>query len=134
MDPASGGSFNYIRNSVKAVVDAYDGTVTLYLTDELSGEPDPIIRAYAKAFPGMFTEDIPDNVMQHFRYPEFMFKAQTYMWGRYHQDDPSTFFNNSDRWIVAASALRRGHRRQWRRPATPRRRRPRSRSIPTTRR
>ncbi len=101
VDPASGGSFNYIRNPVKAVVDAYDGTVTLYLTDELSGEPDPIIRAYAKAFPGMFTKDIPDNVMQHFRYPEFMFKAQTYMWGRYHQDDPSTFFNNSDRWIVA---------------------------------
>lgn len=94
-------TFNYIRNSVKAVVDAYDGTVTLYLTDELSGEPDPIIRAYAKAFPGLFTDDIPDAVMEHFRYPEFMFKVQTHMWGRYHQDDPSTFFNNSDRWIVA---------------------------------
>ncbi len=101
VDSASGESFNYIRNSVKAVVDAYDGTVTMYLTDDLAGEPDPIIRAYAKAFPGMFTKDIPDNVMQHFRYPEFMFKAQTYMWGRYHQADPSTFFNNSDRWIVA---------------------------------
>jgi uncharacterized membrane protein (UPF0182 family) len=101
VDSASGGTFNYIRNSVKAVVDAYDGTVTLYLTDELAGEPDPIIRAYAKAFPSMFTEDIPDDVMSHFRYPEFMFKAQTFMWGRYHQADPSTFFNNSDRWIVA---------------------------------
>ena len=62
VDATSSGSFNYIRNSVKAVVDAYDGTVTLYLTDELFGEPDPIIRAYQQAFPGMFTEEIPENV------------------------------------------------------------------------
>jgi uncharacterized membrane protein (UPF0182 family) len=101
VDATSSGTFNYIRNSVKAVVDAYDGTVTLYLTDELAGEPDPIIRAYADAFPGTFTEEIPDEVAAHFRYPEFMFKAQTHMWGRYHQAEPSTFFNNSDRWIVA---------------------------------
>jgi uncharacterized membrane protein (UPF0182 family) len=101
VDATSAGSFNYIRNSVKAVVDAYDGTVTLYLTDELAGEPDPIIRAYAKAFPGTFTEDVPEDIQAHFRYPEFMFKAQTHMWGRYHQAEPSTFFNNSDRWIVA---------------------------------
>ena len=96
------GSFNYIRNSVKALVDAYDGSVTLYLTDTLyDGEEDPIVRAYAKAFPGLFSEDIPESVMEHFRYPEFMFKAQTVMWGDYHQTDPSTFFNNSDRWIVS---------------------------------
>ncbi len=101
VDATSSGSFNYIRNSVKAVVDAYDGTVTLYLTDELFGEQDPIIRAYQQAFPGLFTEEIPKDVAAHFRYPEFMFKTQTYMWGRYHQDEPSTFFNNSDRWIVA---------------------------------
>ncbi len=94
------GEFNYIRNSVKALVDAYDGSVTLYLTDELYGESDPIIRAYAKAFPGLFTEDIPETIKEHFRYPEFMFKSQTVVWERYHQSDPSTFFNNSDRWIV----------------------------------
>lgn len=94
------GTFNYLRNSVKAVVDAYDGDVTLYLTDELYGERDPIIRAYARAFPGLFTEEIPAEVMQHFRYPEFLFKAQTTVWGRYHQGSPSTFFNNSDRWAV----------------------------------
>ena len=75
--------------------------MTLYLTDELFGEQDPIIRAYQQAFPGLFTEEIPKDVAAHFRYPEFMFKTQTYMWGRYHQDEPSTFFNNSDRWIVA---------------------------------
>ncbi len=101
VDATSSGSFNYIRNSVKAVVDAYDGTVSLYLTDELFGEPDPIIRAYVDAFPALFVDEIPDNIAAHFRYPEFMFKAQTFMWGRYHQADPSTFFNNTDRWIVA---------------------------------
>ncbi len=101
VDAGSGGSFNYIRNSAKAVVDAYDGTVDLYLTDELGGQRDPIIRAYAAAFPDLFADDIPDEVMEHFRYPEFMFKVQTHMWGSYHQEDPSTFFNSSDRWIVS---------------------------------
>ena len=96
------GSFNYIRNSVKALVDSYDGSVTLYLSDTLyGGEKDPIIRTYDKAFPGLFTEEIPNSIKDHLRYPEFMFKTQTVMWGKYHQADPSTFFNNSDRWVVA---------------------------------
>jgi len=96
------GSFNYIRNSVKALVDSYDGSVTLYLSDTLyGGEKDPIIRTYDKAFPGLFTEEIPNSIKDHLRYPEFMFKTQTVMWGKYHQSDPSTFFNNSDRWVVA---------------------------------
>lgn len=95
------GSFNYIRNSAKAVVDAYDGTVDIYLTDELYGSKDPMIRAYAKAFPGLFSEEIPPELTAHFRYPEFLFKVQTEAWGRYHQSDASTFFNNSDRWVVA---------------------------------
>lgn len=96
------GSFNYIRNSAKAVVDAYDGTVKFYLSDELyDDQPDPIIRAYDRAFPGLFESRIPAEVTAHLRYPEFMFKAQTVAWGRYHQSEPSTFFNNSDRWVVA---------------------------------
>jgi uncharacterized protein len=97
----SAGTFNYLRNSVKAVVDSYDGTVTMYLSDELYGDRDPIIRAYARAFPGLFTEDIPEDVMAHLRYPEFLFKTQTAVWGRYHQGTAPTFFNNSDRWAVA---------------------------------
>ncbi len=101
VDEGSSGTFNYLRNSVKAVVDAYDGTVTLYLTDQLYGSQDPIIRAYDRAFPGLFTSEIPDELAAHFRYPEFLFKAQTAVWGRYHQTNPSTFFNNSDRWVVA---------------------------------
>lgn len=101
VSPGARGSFNYIRNSAKAVVDAYDGTVQIYLTDTLYGDPDPMIRAYARAFPGLYSEDIPTDLMSHFRYPEFLFKVQTEAWGRYHQSDPSTFFNNSDRWVVA---------------------------------
>ena len=96
------GSFNYMRNSVKAVVDAYDGTVTLYLTDTLyGGRKDPIIRAWARAFPDLYQTDIPESLSRHFRYPELMFKVQTEAWGRYHQSDPSAFFNNSDRWSIA---------------------------------
>ncbi len=96
------GSFNYIRNSVKAVVDAYDGTVTLYLTDTLyGGKQDPIIRAYVEAFPGLFVSEIPESLRAHFRYPELLFKTQTQVWGRYHQTDVATFFNNSDRWDIA---------------------------------
>lgn len=99
--PGVSGSFNYIRNSAKAVVDAYDGTVDLYLADTLGGAEDPIIRAYARAFPGLFKDQIPSELIAHFRYPEFLFKVQTKAWGNYHQSDPSTFFNNSDRWVVA---------------------------------
>jgi uncharacterized membrane protein (UPF0182 family) len=95
------GTFNYIRNSVKATVDAYDGTVTLYLTDTLYGKKDPIIRAYAKAFPGLFQSDIPESLSRHFRYPELLFKTQTEVWGQYHQSNPSSFFNNSDKWNIA---------------------------------
>jgi uncharacterized membrane protein (UPF0182 family) len=102
IDASVSGSFNYIRNSVKAVVDAYDGTVTLYLSDTLyGGKKDPIIRAYAKAFPDLYETEIPDSLSRHFRYPELLFEVQTTVWGRYHQSDPSAFFNNSDRWSVA---------------------------------
>jgi len=104
----STGSFNYLRNSAKAVVDAYDGTVRLYLTDELYGDRDPIIRAWASSFPELFESEIPENLQAHFRYPEFLFKTQTFMWGRYHQSNSTTFFNNSDRWIVAPRPADRG--------------------------
>jgi uncharacterized membrane protein (UPF0182 family) len=89
---------NYVRNSVKVTVDAYDGTVTFYIVDD----SDPIIQAYAKAFPSLFTkEPPPESLVAHFRYPEDLFTVQTTMWGRYHQQDPDTFYNNSDRWLVA---------------------------------
>jgi uncharacterized membrane protein (UPF0182 family) len=91
--------FNYVRNSVKATVDAYDGTVTLYLLD---GVDDPIVEAYAKAFPDLFTNGpIPDELAAHLRYPEDLFRVQTAAYGRYHLEDPDDFFNQDDAWRVA---------------------------------
>lgn len=95
--------FNYVRNSVKAVVDAYDGDVQLYLTDELYGGRDPIVRAYARAFPKLFKplSSLPEVIRKHLRYPEDLFRLQTTMWGRYHISTPQDFYNASDRWDVA---------------------------------
>jgi uncharacterized membrane protein (UPF0182 family) len=92
------GSFNYVRNSVKAVVDTYDGTVTFYIVDQ----GDPIIRAYAKAFPHLFTTKIPAELRKHFRYPEDLFRVQTNMYGRYHLTNPDDFYTKADAWQVSA--------------------------------
>ncbi len=91
--------FNYARNSVKAVVDAYEGTVDLYVIDPA----DPLIRAYAQAFPTLFksADEVPDGLERHFRYPEDLFRVQTNMWARYHQTNAADFFTNSDGWSVA---------------------------------
>jgi uncharacterized protein len=100
--PAGSGldhEFNYARNSVKAVVDAYDGTVDFYVVDP----DDPIVNAYRSAFPDLFSDlaDVPDGLEEHFRYPEDLFRIQTNMWGRYHIDDPDDFYNQNDAWNVA---------------------------------
>lgn len=97
-----GRRFNYIRNSVKAVVDAYDGTVRFYVTDE----SDPLVRAYRKAFPDLFAplSEAPAGLEDHFRYPEDMFRAQTALWGRYHITEPDSFLNPEGQlWTVAAA-------------------------------
>ncbi|MCU1369515.1 MAG: hypothetical protein JWO77_709 [Ilumatobacteraceae bacterium] len=101
LDPTSGlyaRSFNYARNSVKAVVDAYDGTVTLYVVDAT----DPLIKAYRKAFPELFkpAADIDPQLREHFRYPEDLFTVQTQMWAKYHVEDPDDFYNSNDEWSV----------------------------------
>jgi uncharacterized protein len=91
--------FNYVRNSVKVTVDAYDGDVTFYVVDP----DDPIAAVYAKAFPKLFTsgDQVPQALRAHFRYPEDLFRVQTNMWGRYHISDPNEFYSQSDRWNVA---------------------------------
>ena len=91
--------FNYVRNSVKAAVDAYDGTVRFYVVDDT----DPVLAAYRQAFPELFTEGeaVPDELRAHFRYPEDLFRTQTTMWGRYHIESPDDFYNNIDAWNVA---------------------------------
>ena len=89
---------SYIRNSVKATVDAYDGTVTLYAQDE----QDPVLQAWMKVFPGTVKpkSDITPELQAHLRYPEDLFKVQRALLAKYHVNDPITFFSTSDFWNV----------------------------------
>lgn len=89
---------NYMRNSVKAVVDAYDGTVDLYAWDE----SDPILQAWERAFPGVVKPkaDMNADLVSHVRYPEDLFKVQRQVYSRYHVTDPAAFYNGQDFWIV----------------------------------
>ncbi|MHA3023091.1 UPF0182 family protein [Mycobacterium sp. BMJ-28] len=89
---------SYIRNSVKATVDAYDGTVTLYAQDET----DPVLKAWMSVFPGTVKpkSDMSPELQAHLRYPEDLFKVQRQLLARYHVNDPVTFFSTSDFWDV----------------------------------
>ncbi|MEI6363783.1 MAG: UPF0182 family protein [Actinomycetes bacterium] len=89
---------NYVRNSVKAVVDAYDGTVTLYAWDP----NDPVLMTWMKAFPGIVepVSAMSQQVLEHVRYPQDLFKIQRAILSRYHVTDASTFYNGTDVWIV----------------------------------
>lgn len=94
------GQVNYMRNSVKATVDAYDGTVHLYAWDE----SDPLLKAWSAAFPGTVEplSSISGDLMAHLRYPEDMFKVQREILARYHVTDPGTFYGSNDLWKVPA--------------------------------
>ncbi len=100
--PLNGGDVNYIRNSVKAVVDTYDGKVTLYQADP----DDPIIKTYAKIFPKTFKKlaDMPKGLIPHLRYPEDIFTLQTAIYTIYHMDDPQIFYNKEDQWEIPTIA------------------------------
>ena len=93
-------SINYMRNSVKAVVDAYDGTTTLYVFDK----EDPIIAAYRGMFPSLFKDAsaMPAGLRKHVRYPEMLLKLQAEVYGLYHMTDPEAFYNREDMWTVAS--------------------------------
>jgi uncharacterized membrane protein (UPF0182 family) len=105
-DPAASGvegtrlgdPFNYIRNSVKITMDAYDGTMHFYIADD----QDPIIRAYDGVFPTMFEplSALPADLRSHLRVPEELFNVQTRVFGRYHVRDPLRFFQSDDLWTV----------------------------------
>ena len=87
---------NYIRNSVKATVDAYDGSVDLYVWDT----KDPVIKAWKSIFPGHYHDisKISGDLMKHLRYPESLFKVQRYLLAKYHVDTASQFFSGEDFW------------------------------------
>jgi uncharacterized protein len=93
------GSINYMRNSVKVVIDAYDGTTTFYVFDA----KDPILAAYRSIFPSLFKDasSMPAWLHKHVRYPELLFKLQAEVYGLYHMTNPQVFFNREDLWTVA---------------------------------
>ena len=90
---------NYMRNSVKITVDAYDGTTTFYVFDA----DDPIIAAYRALFPRLFKDRsaMPADLMKHIRYPELLLRVQAAMYGLYHMTNPDVFYNREDLWTVA---------------------------------
>jgi uncharacterized membrane protein (UPF0182 family) len=92
-------SLNYIRNSVKVVVDAYNGTVRFYVFDAA----DPLIQAYRKMFPSLFTDakEMPDFLRNHVRYPELLFRAQAAIYSTYHVENEQVFYNREDVWTIA---------------------------------
>ncbi len=94
-----GSSINYMRNSVKVVIDAYDGTTTFYVFDP----EDPIIAAYRRIFPTLFKDaaTMPPGLRKHVRYPELLLKLQAEVYGLYHMTDPEAFYNREDLWTVA---------------------------------
>lgn len=100
----AGQQVNYVRNSVKAVVDAYDGSVKLYEWDQ----DDPILQTWSKVYPGAITpkEEIPAALMEHLRYPQDLFKAQREILGRYHTTNAATWYHQTDIWQVPNDPVR----------------------------
>src|SRR5680860_530279 len=94
--PGIQGEANYIRNSVKVVIDAYDGTVQLFVVDE----DDPVLQAWGNAFPGILVpmEEASEELISHFRYPEDMFRIQSELFLTYHIQDPEQFYTREDAW------------------------------------
>jgi uncharacterized membrane protein (UPF0182 family) len=103
------GALNYIRNSVKAVIDAYSGEVTLYVIDN----EDPVIQTYMKIFPDIFLDisDMPQDLRSHIRYPEDLFTIQSAVYSVYHMKDPRVFYNKEDAWVIPDEIYRGSRQR-----------------------
>jgi uncharacterized protein len=108
------GRINYIRNSVKATVDAYDGVAHLYVFDPA----DPILQAYRNLFPKLLlpASEMPADLRQHARYPETLFRVQAEIYRTFHMRDPETFYNKEDLWDITTFMSGQGERPQ---PSTP---------------
>lgn len=100
---------NYVRNSVKVVIDAYNGDVAFYVIDA----EDPVIQTYQKIFPSLFSpfEDMPSSLQEHIRYPEGLFRIQAEIYATYHMKDPRVFYNREDVW-VRPEEIYRGSRQE----------------------
>lgn len=97
--PCDANGTNYIRNSIKVVVDAYNGDVNFYVVDE----KDPIAQTYAKIYPELFKDfdEMPEGIKSHIRYPNRLFEIQADIYARYHMEDISAFYLNEDQWDIA---------------------------------
>ena len=95
----AGNSVNYVRNSVKVVIDAYNGSVSFYVIDK----QDPLIAAYQRVFPNLFQDgtQVPADLRAHFRYPETLLRAQGEVYNLYHTQNPKVFFQREDVWSIA---------------------------------
>jgi uncharacterized membrane protein (UPF0182 family) len=93
---------NYIRNSVKVVIDAYDGKMTFYIADK----EDPIIQTYSRIFKGSFIplDEMDEELRTHIRYPEDLFAYQTALYTVYHMDEAQIFYNKEDQWQIPVIA------------------------------
>ena len=111
------GQVNYLRNSVKVMVDAYDGTVVFYVFDR----DDPIISTWRGLFPSLFqdADRMPTAVRAHVRYPELLLKVQASAYSLYHMKDPEVFYNREDLWTVASEISLNDNREQVTRPLEP---------------
>jgi len=96
--PVAGGYFNYIRNSVKVVIDAYNGTMDFYIIDQ----KDPVAEVYKNIFPQLFKnfDQMPEDLKEHIRYPKDLFQVQAELYSTYHMTDPDVFYNKEDYWNV----------------------------------
>jgi uncharacterized membrane protein (UPF0182 family) len=96
---------NYLRNSVKITVDAYDGSMTFYIADQ----DDPIIQSWAKTFPELFKprNEVPAEIEAHFRYPEEYFEVQSEVYRTYHMTDTNTYYNREDVWMTTPQGQER---------------------------
>jgi uncharacterized membrane protein (UPF0182 family) len=99
---------NYIRNSVKVVIDAYDGDLKAYIVDPI----DPLVQTYAKIFPGIFfpLQEMPADLRSHIRYPQDLFELQTDLYTTYHMDEPEVFYHREDQWQIPLVSGREGSR------------------------
>jgi len=104
-----GTRLNYIRNSVKVVVDAYNGDISYYVIEP----EDPLIRTYGEMFPGLLKDydEMPASLRSHVRYPEGLFDVQAYLYATYHMKDPRVFYNREDAWVIP-DEIYRGSRQQ----------------------
>ena len=105
-DDVKGGSYNYVRNSVKVVVDAYNGSIKFYLWSP----EDPLARTYDSIFPDLFTDlsQMPDSLKSHMRYPQGLFSTQASKHIKYHMENPEHFYGNEDLWAIPQEKFGQG--------------------------